>query len=204
MNRIDRRSLVLIIVLLMLVIALALVYDLPLARRFDVRRGLWGFGRIPFRARGLGTLVRTLAGITATIGVGSIALLFVPQRLQRMLPLLRWRNGMVPIIGIAGVLGSILLALLALVSVVATPFVPLIALSLLGASAFGLIAVVLRLGQWLRVRVHGEPNLVVDLIIGVLMLALGMLVPVVGRLVWLTAICWGVGTVALSRAGSKG
>ena len=87
-------------------------------------------------------------------------------------------------------------------SLTAALFAPLLGLTLL-ASAWGLLAVALRLGQAVRNRLHGEPNPSTDLVIGVLVLALVALVPFVGRVVLFIAACWGVGAVVRRGAGRQ-
>jgi hypothetical protein len=215
MKTIDRRSLSVIGLILLIIVALALTYDLVIAPRlgngtppqfgpFGNDEGPWGTAQGPFAARGLGVLVRALAGVTATVGVGSVALFFAPKQLMRTVGMLDQQRGITMITGITALVGGGLLAALAIVSLTAAIFAPLIGLTLLLASAWGLLAVALRLGQAVRNRLHGEPNPSTDLVIGVLMLALVALVPFVGRIMLFIAACWGVGAVVRWKAGQHG
>lgn len=214
MKTLDRRSLSVIVTLLLVVVAIALAYDLVIIPRFNTlissslqfgqtsgANQRWGPAQGPFGARGLSVLVRALAGITATVGVGSAALFFVPHQLTATVAALDQYRGRTLIIGIATVVGGVLLAALAVVSVAAAVFAPLIVLTLLVTSAWGLLAVALHIGRWLRSRLHGEPNLSTDLVIGVLVLALVALLPFVGRIALVVAACWGVGAVVRTHAG---
>ena len=211
MRRIDRRSLLLMLALISLVIVGALVRDVWIGSNFGSsddfgppfrRSGPdMPFQDWPAQTRGLINIVRVLAGITATVGVGLLGLVFVPRPIQQIVTVLQDRAGAAALLGIATVVGGTLLAGLALVSVLAIPFVPLILLALLSASAVGVLAVAVRLGQWLRTFVRGEPGVTADLLTGVLVLALGSEIPFVGRGLPMLAACWGLGAVILTRAG---
>jgi len=216
MKTLDRRSLGVIGALLLIIVALALTYDLVLGPRLgdiDVASPQfgpfvnddepWGNDQGPFAPRGLGVLVRALAGITTMVGVGNVALFFLPKQLAHTAAMLEHHYGITLIIGTFSLIGGGLLAALAIVSLTAALFAPLIGLTLLVASAWGLLAVALRVGQWVRGTLHGEPNPSTDLVIGVLVLALVALVPFVGRVVLFVATCWGVGAVVRRGAGRE-
>lgn len=150
-------------------------------------------------------LGRVLASEIFFFIIGALVVALMPQRMQALLAALRDHGRATGLLGI-GFLGGVLffaLTILAAFSLIGLPFLPLLLILFALAWGVGLIAVAIRLGQWVGALMHlSDHYILLDLGLGVLAFFTLGSIPLVGALSLLVAGLWGLGAVIITRLGS--
>jgi hypothetical protein len=149
----------------------------------------------------LGTL-NTLLNTLAMMVLGVLLVFFVPKQTHLVgqtatqAPLATLGVGLLTILAL-----PVLLIILVLICV-GIPVAILLAMLAVAASLFGWIAIAVIIGERMLAGLKARPVALLEVVVGVGLLALLTAVPCLGWLLWMTAACMGLGAVVLTRFGT--
>jgi hypothetical protein len=164
--------------------------------------------------RGIGSIFRSVFGITVMVVLGILVVVFLPKHTETVaetmikMPVQSFASGLAALVAgtivlvILALIATVLVATICLAPIGLALFLPMVVAGI--AIVFGWIAAGLLLGvKILRALTHKEPNQVVAVAIGVLVLSLLSMTPCVGWLAALIAVTWSLGAVVYSLFGTR-
>ena len=177
----------------------------PVSRDTRDSRRLWfGLGD----AQGVSGFGGRIASLLLLLAGGVFLLLLMPARLGRIAQAAAGGGASLLRLGLVGLAGFILLGALGVLSVVALAGAPgwlFLALAVYAGALTGLAALCLPLGRWVSRRWGLPPQSpLVDLLAGLLLVAVLSQIPVLATLALAVLLTVGFGAVLQTRVGSRG
>jgi hypothetical protein len=151
--------------------------------------------------RWIGPLLRFIQ-MVALFALALLLVFLAPGHVEAVRQTLLQERSKVTIAGLGLLLGFVPACLLLALSVLGIPLIPLAVLALLSAFVLGLTALSAALGYRLPIAKHPE-SLSGAMMLGMLLLALAVLVPVLGGILFFLTSFYGAGAVLLSRFGTR-
>jgi hypothetical protein len=147
-------------------------------------------------------LVKMIGWFAVLFGLGLLATWIMPRRSEVVSNLIASSPVWSVVAGVLGILGALLLSVLLAVTVVGAVLVPVLLLALIAGGILGLTAMSLRIGEAIPLPAR-QRSAVLQLAVGTLVFVVVGELPVVGWLVWITAILLAVGATVRTRFGQR-
>jgi hypothetical protein len=161
----------------------------------------WGW-RTDGVSNWLGGLVNTILNALAMMTLGALLVFFLPKPTARVGETVVQAPLATLGVGLLTLLALPVLLLILIVICVGIPVAILLVLLAIAAGIFGWIAIGAVVGQRFLAALKAQPVPLLEVIIGVGLLALLASVPCLGWLLWLLVVMAGMGAVVLTRFGT--
>lgn len=146
--------------------------------------------------------IMRLAQVLAVLVIGLLLAALVPVPLQTVRRTLNEQPGRSALAGLGLLLGFVPLCVILAVSVLGIPLIPLALLALSACVVMGLSALAASIGFGLRL-IKSPDNLLGATALGMSLIALAVLIPILGGLLWFLGSFYAAGAVLLSRFGTR-